>query len=195
MMEEYEILVEELEDNLKGKTIETGKTVFYGSSSFRLWETVNKDLEDDQIINLAFGGSTMEACQHYFERIVVPFAPSKMVIYAGDNDIGTGRSPEDILNSFVTLYNKIRNSLGNIPITYVSIKHSPDRWSLTDKINETNKKVKDFIQSDPQCKYIDIFEPMLDDNKVVKKDLFIEDGLHMNAAGYSIWSEVMRGRV
>ncbi len=194
-MEDYEALVLELEEKLMGRDIVKGQTVFYGSSSFRLWETVNQDLNDDQIINLAFGGSTMEACQYYFERIVLPYAPSKIVIYAGDNDIGNGRSPEEIYNSFVQLYGKIREQLGDIPLTYVSIKPSPERWSSVDKIRETNQRIKSFISSDSKCKYIDIFEPMLDERKVVKEELFIEDGLHMNELGYSVWSKVMRGMI
>lgn len=195
MTEEYEVLVEELESRLEGSEVETGKTVFYGSSSFRLWENVNTDLADDQIINLAFGGSTMEACQYYFERVVLPYAPSKMVIYAGDNDIGNGRLPEEILESFTKLYHKIRNNFKDIPLTFLSIKPSPSRWDQVEKIKNTNRKIKDFISADIQCKYIDIFEPMLDKNKKVKEELFIEDGLHMNAAGYAIWSEVMTNKI
>ncbi|AWV98182.1 SGNH/GDSL hydrolase family protein [Arcticibacterium luteifluviistationis] len=191
MTEEYEVLVEELESKLQGSKVETGKTVFYGSSSFRLWESVNSDLADDQIINLAFGGSTMEACQHYFERIVLPYAPSKMVIYAGDNDIGNGSTPEEILESFTKLYHKIRANFNDIPLTFLSIKPSPSRWDQVEKIKKTNRLIKHFISADIHCKYIDIFEPMLDENKKVKKELFIEDGLHMNAAGYAIWSQVM----
>ncbi|WP_341226917.1 SGNH/GDSL hydrolase family protein [uncultured Arcticibacterium sp.] len=195
MTEEYEVLVEELEDKLQGHKVERGKTVFYGSSSFRLWENVNKDLADNQIINLAFGGSTMEACQHYFERIVLPYAPSKMVIYAGDNDIGNGRSADQILESFVQLHQKIRSNFKDIPVTFVSIKPSPSRWDEVEKIKDTNRKIKRFINADSHCKYIDIFQPMLDENKKVKEDLFIEDGLHMNEAGYAIWSEVMTGSI
>lgn len=193
-MEEFEVLVEELESRLKGRAVETGKTIFYGSSSFRLWETVNEDLGDDQIINLAFGGSTMEACQYYFERIVLPYAPSKMVIYAGDNDIGNGSTPDQIFESFKALHAKIRSNFKDISLTFLSIKPSPSRWEQAEKIKETNKRIKSLIDSDVNGQYIDIFDAMLDNNKKVKEELFIEDGLHMNAAGYAIWSETMLGR-
>jgi lysophospholipase L1-like esterase len=39
--------------------------------------------------------------------------------------------------------------------------------------------------------YADVWDPMLDDRKV-KQDIFIEDGLHMNDKGYDIWYNVLK---
>lgn len=41
---------------------EKKRVVFYGSSSFRLWSTLETDFPEFEIINRAFGGSTFSAC-------------------------------------------------------------------------------------------------------------------------------------
>lgn len=74
--------------------------IFYGSSSIRLWDTLYKDFAMFYPINLGFGGSTLEACVWFFERIMQPFKPNHIVVYAGDNDLGDGKKPEQVFSSF-----------------------------------------------------------------------------------------------
>jgi lysophospholipase L1-like esterase len=37
--------------------------------------------------------------------------------------------------------------------------------------------------------YIDVFTPMLDANGQPRQELFVEDRLHMNRAGYELWRQ------
>src|ERR1700761_6083780 len=76
------------------------ETLFYGSSSIRLWVTLDKDFEGYQPVNLGFGGSTLAACVWFFERIMAPYHPKRLIIYAGDNDLGDGRHPGEVFIFF-----------------------------------------------------------------------------------------------
>jgi hypothetical protein len=100
---------------------------FYGSSSIRLWSSLADDLGDVRIVNLGFGGSTLAACAHFFERLVVPRRPASLVLYAGDNDLGDGRSARDVFGSFRALVDQLDARLGPIPFAFISIKPSPAR--------------------------------------------------------------------
>ena len=61
----------------------TPQTVFYGSSSIRLWENLYEDFEVWSPVNLGFGGSTLEACVYYFDWLVKPvITAQKIVVYA-----------------------------------------------------------------------------------------------------------------
>ncbi len=52
-------------------------------------------------INLGFGGSTLAACAWFFDPIVAPVShPQTLILYAGDNDLGDGRHPEEVLFFF-----------------------------------------------------------------------------------------------
>ena len=81
--------------------------VFVGSSSIRLWD-VKKGLPDLPCTNRGFGGSHMGDSAHFAERIVIPYRPRVVVVFAGGNDIASGKSPEQVADDFKSLVGKIR---------------------------------------------------------------------------------------
>lgn len=143
------------------------------------------------MINLGFGGSTLVACNHFFERLVVPCNPRTLVFYAGENDVGDGRTPDSIVNSFREFQSKVTNHFGDIPFAYLSIKPSPNRWNAIGKIREVNQRIRREIQSRPESLYIDVHTPMLDDNGLPRRELWTEDGIHMSREGYHVWWQVI----
>ncbi len=68
--------------------------VFVGSSSIRLWKTLSDDFSGLPVINRGFGGSCMHDTLRYADRIVIPYRPRHVVVYAGDNDIAFGGTVE-----------------------------------------------------------------------------------------------------
>lgn len=164
--------------------------VFYGSSSIRLWTDLQKDFPDFEILNLAFGGATLEYCIHYFDRLVAPLNMRSFVFYAGDNDIGFGRLPEQIFTLFEEFYYKFRRCFPDTKFTYVSIKPSPDRLPAVDRIQITNRMIKNFLAKEKNTFFLNIFDHMMNGNGYVRHDLFMPDGLHMNSKGYEVWKEM-----
>jgi lysophospholipase L1-like esterase len=163
--------------------------VFYGSSSLRLWSSLAEDLGEPGIINLGFGGSTMAACAHFFERLVVPRQPKSLVLYAGDNDLGDGRPASEVVASFRELRRKVDTILGPIPFTFISIKPSPARWPLTDAIRSVNHSIKTDLESRQHSDYVDVFSVMLGSDGRPRPELYAEDGLHLSREGYRVWAE------
>lgn len=166
--------------------------VFYGSSSIRLWRGLNTDFAEYNPINLGFGGSTMAACVWYFDRIMAGLQPKGMVLYAGDNDLGDGRHPEEVFVFFKQLIACIRQKYGNIPVTYISIKPSIRRFNIIDQIRFTNKIIAEEIERMNDATYfVNIYDSMLDANKYPRRDLFEAEGLHINDKGYALWKSVI----
>ncbi|GLU52348.1 GDSL-type esterase/lipase family protein [Dyadobacter frigoris] len=169
------------------------ETIFYGSSSITLWETLYADFADLKPANLGFGGSTLAACVWFFDRIIGPLTSAKtIVIYAGDNDLGDGRHPEEALLSYRQLIGQIRNKFGSVPCYFISIKPSVQRWGILGQIIETNRLVKAETETDNFQHYIDIFPLMLNEKGLPDSSLFEEDGLHLSPKGYSAWQEKIR---
>jgi lysophospholipase L1-like esterase len=164
--------------------------VFYGSSSFRLWATLADDF-DPRVLNLGFGGSTLEACDYFFSRLITPVNPRSILLYAGDNDLGDGREPEQILGWFRSLADKVERSLGAIPLGFVSVKPSPVRYSIIQRIRRLNELVSREIQLRPSAYYVDVFSAMLDEAGHPRPVYFLEDGLHMSHEGYRLWSRLL----
>ena len=186
----YEPDVKQVEE--RKKKVENPKMLFYGSSSIRLWNTLYKDFEAYKPLNMGFGGSTLAACNVYFDRLMEGLNPDIFVLYAGDNDLGDGRHPEEVFIFFKQMIAEIRKRFGMIPILYISIKPSIMRYNIIEQIRFTNKIISSEINKmDSQVYFINIFDKMLDENRYPNRALFLPEGLHMNENGYAIWKDVI----
>ena len=168
--------------------------LFVGSSSFTKWKSINNDFPGFPILNRGFGGSRLIDVIHFAEETIFKYHPKQIFIYCGENDLAMDVSvtPQMVLERYKTLHHMIRDRLGKrIPIVFVSLKPSIARWKLENKYIETNQLIASFLKSDKHTTYVDVHEPMLDKNKEVLKDIFIEDNLHMNAKGYAIWIKII----
>ena len=185
--------LEELTVRVKNYPVPENPVIFYGSSSLRLWDpTIRTDLDSDSIVNLAFGGSTLVTCCGNFEKIMAPYKEVKsMVIYAGDNDLGDGKSAIEVKDAFVQLFDKVEKRFGQIPVFFMSIKPSPSKQAILEKIADSNRLIREALASRSNFHYIDIFTPMLTNSGNSDPAYFLEDMLHMNEAGYRVWTKVM----
>ncbi|MGN6194775.1 MAG: GDSL-type esterase/lipase family protein [Ginsengibacter sp.] len=168
--------------------------LFLGSSSFRKWEDVQKYFPGYTIINRGFGGSTIPDAIYYADEIVFPYKPTQVVIYEGDNDLASSDkiTADSVLNRFKRLFSLIRKKLPNTNIAFVSIKPSLSREKLMPEMEKANSLIKNFLKNKKNAAFIDVFHAMLNEDGTPKKDIFIEDGLHMNAKGYHIWQKIIQ---
>nr|WP_294950545.1 GDSL-type esterase/lipase family protein [uncultured Mucilaginibacter sp.] len=191
----YEDDVKRLEkDSLK--IAYKAETIFYGSSSVRLWAGLYNDFNGLQPVNLGFGGSTLAACVWFFERVMFNYNPKRLIIYAGDNDLGDGRHPEEVFIFFQQLTVKAALRFGNIPCYFISLKPSISRWHMADQFKYTNNLIKnEIIKYSNNWQFIDIYTKMLDVDGRPNKLFFDGDGLHLSAAGYKLWAEIVRNQI
>ncbi len=164
-------------------------TIFYGSSTITLWETLHEDFAAYAPLNLGFGGSTLAACTWFFRTIVAPVPlPNRLILYAGENDLGDGRRPEEVYLFYHEFKGLFRAAFGNIPFYFVSIKPSPARIQLSEHIEYTNALIKKDIDSqDGNDYYIDLYSHMVDSHQRIIKKFYKPDGLHLNNKGYALW--------
>src|SRR5687767_2366409 len=104
-----------------------GAVLFVGSSSIRMWTNLAADFPKLQVINRGFGGSAVADTTHFADRIIFPYEPAKIVLYAGDNDIARGDSPEEVLQNFQAFVKKVHVQLPKTKIYFLAIKPSPSR--------------------------------------------------------------------
>jgi lysophospholipase L1-like esterase len=187
----YEYEVRALERMIHDRRSTPGPVVFYGGSSIRLWETLDADFPGVEPVNLGFGGSTLAACVHFFGRLVVPCSPRALVVYAGENDLGDGRSLADVLASFRKLADLASALPGDPRLSILSIKPSPARWYLIDAIREANHMIKTEVDRRPSTFYLDIHDPMLGPDGRPRPELYVDDGLHLSAEGYRLWKSLL----
>lgn len=166
--------------------------VFVGSSSFKMWDDVQEDFPNHQIINRGFGGSSLPHVIAYADEIVIPYKPKQIVIYCGENDFMNDSVTSEIVEDrFITLFTNLRKALPKVNIAFVSMKPSPSRQRLMPKIAAANDAIRDFLKTQSRTVFINIWDPMLNDDGTPRKELFLKDMLHMNERGYAIWQKAI----
>ncbi|MFD0751304.1 GDSL-type esterase/lipase family protein [Mucilaginibacter calamicampi] len=169
-------------------------TLFYGSSSIRLWDNLSVDFKDFDAVNLGFGGSTLAACTWFFNRVMAGYKPKRLVLYAGDNDLGDGRHPEEVFLYFQQFAARVMKKFGPIPCYFISLKPSINRWGLINSFKFTNDiLLQEIKQNQPNWRWIDIYNPMLNADGYPDAQYFLEDGLHLSQRGYLLWKDIIRG--
>jgi lysophospholipase L1-like esterase len=190
-MDWYEDEVRGLEAAVRDRPPPPAGVAFYGSSSVRLWHTLAADFPGQAVVNLGFGGSTLAACAHFFPRLVPPCRPRAVVLYAGDNDLGDGRAPEDVLAALRSLVGRFAAALPAARLAVLAIKPSLARWHLQPRIVEANRLFAAELAGRPGARYVDVHAPMLGPDGRPRTDLYAADGLHLSAAGYRVWAGVI----
>jgi lysophospholipase L1-like esterase len=165
--------------------------IFIGSSSIRLWQSLKEDFAGVKVINRGFGGSEIPDSTFYVTRIVTPYRPKMVVLYAGDNDLANGKTPKQVFEDYKAFVERIHQNLPTTKIAFISIKPSPARLSLLQSMKDANGLIKAYATHDKTLIYIDVFTPMLRRDGSPRPELFGTDKLHMNSKGYDLWKLVV----
>ena len=168
-----------------------GAVLFVGSSSIRMWKDLAADFPDTKVINRGFGGSQLADSTYYADRIVIPYQPRMIVLYAGDNDLAAGKTPQQVFEDYKAFVSRVRAKLPDAKIAYISIKPSLARVKLMEQMRATNELIRGYAAKGKNLVFIDVFTPMLNQAGQPRPELFIQDGLHMNREGYDIWRKVI----
>ncbi len=191
-MDWYEADVQNAERE-KSKLLYDPEMVFYGSSSIRLWgDRLYEDFKGYLPVNLGFGGSTLAACNWFFERLLTPYHPVHIVLYAGDNDLGDGIQPAEVFESFKKFVQLMDKHFPAVGFSFISIKPSIARWDIIDNIRAVNTMIKAYIEDGYEKHfYVNIFDSMLNNEGKPVAALFDTDGLHLSSNGYDVWRDVL----
>jgi lysophospholipase L1-like esterase len=178
----------------KHKDAKPGGIVFAGSSSVRLWD-LKASFPERAVLNCGFGGSEIRHSTHFAKRIIVPLKPSRIIFYAGDNDIAAKRTAEQVKEDFAAFVKAVRADLPTTRIDFLSIKASVKRWDMVTVQSDANAKVKAFVQADASLGYIDTVALLLGPDGKPEAKYFAKDGLHLSEAGYKKWTAAVEAHL
>jgi lysophospholipase L1-like esterase len=167
-----------------------GAIVFVGSSSFTLWSSLEEDMAPLPAVNRGFGGAMIDDVVRYADRIVAPYRPSAIVLFAGTNDISGARpaSADYVAERFDAFVAKVRLAVPEALIYYVAITPSRARWSLWPVAMEANRLIEARVRADERLHFIDLGQFLLGPDGMPDPEFYRRDGLHPNKSGYRIWA-------
>lgn len=173
---------------------EKGQILLYGSSSMRLWTSYKTDLAGYKVINRGFGGSEMSDAVYYFDRVVLPLAPSWILLYEGDNDLwNSQKTPQQVLADFQAFMQLVQQKLPKTRVVIYTLRPSIARESKMPQQRELNALFKQYCRKHRKKAYlIDLYERLLTPEGKPNGDYLVEDKLHLNAKGYAVWAQATR---
>ena len=122
----------------------------------------------------------------------IKYKPRAIVLYEGDNDLAWGLTPETILRQLDTLIEMIKSNLPGTRLYILSVKPSIARADLWDSAIQVNSGFTERAQLDTDIYHIKVETFLLNDDGTFNANIYEADELHLNAAGYDIWAEVIR---
>ncbi|MBD5778519.1 hypothetical protein IEN85_03375 [Pelagicoccus sp. NFK12] len=169
--------------------IPEGAVLCVGSSSMRMWgNRIERDLAPLTVVARGFGGSKFSDVLHFFDELVAVYKPRAILVYEGDNDVGSGMSPEAVFGDFMEFRKRVEELDPEIRIYVIGVKPSLVRWNLRGEIAVTNHLIETACKKDPKLTFIDVAEFLLDDSGKPRAGIFLDDGLHLNNVGYHLWA-------
>jgi len=168
-----------------------GGVLFIGSSSIKRWNLDETFPGKTDYINRGFGGSQIADSIYFADRILIPYKPRAVVLYAGDNDLAKGKSPKQVAADFAEFVKTVHAELPKTKIIFVAIKPSLARWGIVDKVRAANKMIAKQCKQSELLAFVDIDKPMLGDDGKPRESLFVSDGLHLSKEGYALWVSLM----
>ncbi len=186
----WESAIQAFEAGEQAQPSPKGGIVFIGSSSIRFWDLA-KSFPELPVVNRGFGGSEITDSTHYADRILLPLEPRVVVLYAGDNDISQGKTPARVASDYREFVRKVHGALPETRIVFIAIKPSLSRWNLVGAMRETNETIRAVAAKDSRLAFIDIDAPMIGSDGRPRAELFVEDGLHLSAEGYKLWTSLV----
>ena len=169
----------------------SGGIVFVGSSSIRLWTTLEQDFARYKVVNRGFGGSQLRNVVDFADRVVIPYAPRLVVLFAGSNDIHAGVPADQLVLDFRTFVARVTGALPSARIAFVSITTSPSRFAEVQTVREVNRRIQEYVATDSKLVFIDVFSRMVDSAGAPRPELYRDDKLHLNEKGYGLWAELI----
>ena len=170
-------------------------TVFVGSSSIRFWDSLSTDMAPVPVVNHGFGGSKIADTAYYADRLITPFSPSAVVIFAGTNDIngvkGNSKPGDAVASATIALFEKIHATHPDVPILYIPISPTESRWSVWPEAVRSNQIIEEHARGRPLITYVDVTDQLMAEGRP-DPTLFRSDRLHLNEKGYAVWTAAVR---
>ncbi len=183
----YEKAIAAFEESDRVTPPPKGAILFTGASHIRRWTTLAQDFPRFQVINRGFGGSDIREATHFAPRIIFPYAPRAIYFRAGGNELWSGRrSVDEAFGDFKEFVAAVHSKLPDTDIIYISNIRSIARVKQADKEKAMNTLIADYIQGRAHLRYIAVYDLMTDPSGQLRRECFVEDGLHLSATGYKL---------
>lgn len=164
--------------------------MFVGSATIAGWD-LKRYFPGLETINRGIGASLISEATYYADRLIVPFKPSTIVFYSGDNDTAYGMPTEMIAGDFRKFVAKIHSALPDTQMVVLPIRPSVARLAVWDAVRAANEQLRAICAADPGLQFVDWTPLLLTPDGKPRSELLGEDRHHLNKDGFELVSPVV----
>ena len=166
--------------------------LFYGSSSIALWDKLPDYFPNWTCLQRGFGGSFISDALHYAPRMLTPYQPQAIVLYAGGNDLSNGRSPDAVIADLQQLCAFIATQLPQTPLLYLTLKDKLQANHPLSLDHSVNSKAQALAEQIPHLHVVDVAATLINPaTNQLDPTLFQADGVHVNHQAYLKWAALI----
>ena len=168
--------------------------VCLGSSSFRLWNTIDKDMAPYKIVRRAYGGAKYCDLAIHAPKLVDGLRFRAAMIFVGNDITGNekDKSPEEIARLAKIVMDTVREQHPDAPVFLIAITPTPSRFQHWSKIVMANRALEKLASEQPNTFFVSTQDKYLNSQGEPRPELFEKDRLHQNQEGYLIWSSLLK---
>lgn len=192
--EKWESSIEKLTKLNTKQTKDKEVILFIGSSSIRMWKSIEQDIRPYKSIRRGYGGARYTDLIHFTEQLVEPHDVKAVVIFVANDITGSKNDlkPKEILRLVKYIVKSIRKTHINKPIFFIETTPTSSRWNVWSQISYTNDLIRDFCSINDNLFFICTRSFFIAPNGQPIDDYFEVDRLHLNKKGYSVWGEIIK---
>jgi len=209
-LKKYELTGKKWEDEIKKlevldkkETYSNQAVLFIGSSSIRLWKSIEEDLDTYEPIKRGYGGAHYYDIIHFTNRLVSPHKVKAIAIFVanyitgienGINNQTVNRdlSPKEVLRLVKFVTKEIRKSHEKVPVFFIETTPTSKRWKVWDKISKANDLIENYTSKYENLYYINTRSFYIGSDGIPNDSLFVKDKLHLNREGYKLWGKIIK---
>ncbi len=167
-----------------------GGIIFVGSSSIRMWPHFKRDFAGLPVINHGFGGSVSNDLSVHFNTLVARDAPKLLVVYSG-NDLDKKLTVAEAFEDYTGFLNLAHARFPDLRVIVNSVKVARSRAAEIPRVHELNRRLETWAADRRWVRYLDSTSYLSDENGRPIPEYFRTDELHLSAAGYAKWHELL----
>lgn len=168
--------------------------VFAGSSTIRLWQTLEQDMAPYPIIQRGFGGSDTASILWYAQRIFTPLQYRAVVFFSANDIMGRAddASPEEVVARVREIVAIARKGNPEMPVFWIAVTPTRARWHVWPQAAELNAALQLLADGDDHFYFIATEIHYRNEQGEPREELFVDDLLHLNADGYRILTHLVK---
>jgi lysophospholipase L1-like esterase len=165
--------------------------MFVGSATIAGWD-VKHYFPQYETVNRGIGASMIDEATYYADQLIIPYKPSTIVFYSGDNDTAYGVPTEMIADHFRAFVTKIHSALPKTQIVVMSIRPSMRRLEVWDAVVAANEQLRSICAKDSKTlQFVDLSPLLLTSDGKPRRELLGDDQHHLNKDGFDLISPVV----